>query len=146
MSDKPKRHLYPHEIEHHAKEFDSRPASILVEYLQSFDQDGRQVLEVPPHILEALAKRFRALMGDEPLHKSIDGAFGGRIRRQLKAIDSEHLNAAMGFAIAVAKSEMRGTPREGAGTPFELAVARVAKDTGVNEETVRRRYKDTKSG
>lgn len=145
MNDKPSPILFDGESARQLELFDERPLRILTAFLTCFNSDGEQVYDVPQHVLEALAERFRAVIGPDASTNSIDQAFGGRIARQRNSLIQDDLNAETAFEVAVGKRAAGQVPRaRRAGSPFEEGVAAAAERLGVSDEAIRSRYKNTR--
>jgi hypothetical protein len=138
--------VFEHEIELQSRMFEATPLAIVRMFLECFDSSGRQAFLVPEHVLAALAKRFRALMDGDV--KSLDAAFGGRVRRQRNQLVESGRQYSVSWAVATAIEDVRAEPvsERGNGTPFEVAVERVAEEFGLNVENVRRIYKAAATG
>jgi hypothetical protein len=110
--------------------FEESPLWIARIFLQCFDSESRQARGVPRHVLEALAKRLRMVMDGDT--KSLDEAFGGSVRRQRNRLDELDR-----------QYRIKQQPRNerSRGTPFEIALERVAKKLGMTAENVHRIYK-----
>ncbi len=142
----------PHPPEFHEKEvnldrqlFNRSPVLAISKFLECFSPEGDQRLEVPRHVLEFLAASLAQFMGGGV--ESLDAAFGGKTKRQRNAIEFEKRDYEIVFELIVALEKFRKMPRaeRERGTPFELAVERVAKEHELGEEAVRRIYKKSKS-
>lgn len=108
--------------------FDKLPLLIIERYLQHFNEEGKQTLQVPGHILESLAKRFLACMKRE--NPSLDKAFGGSLKRQIRKLEISDRDYAvlMRFfremeTVRKGLQVMEKTRRE---PPYELAAMRTA--------------------
>lgn len=142
---KPPLLMFPFEPEFHEQLFEQTPLLIIKMYLDAFDSEGRQAFQVHQHVLEALARRFLSLMIRQ--QNSLDAAFGGcvaRQRNQLLAEDSDW-SVLWKFLAEIKKVEEESPGERGAGTPFEIALERVAEDLGMSPDNVRRIYKKSAS-
>lgn len=121
--------------------FEKTPLWIAKIYLECFDSKGRQARRVPRHVLEALAGRLRLVMDGET--KSLDEAFGGSVRRQRNRLEELDRQFHVSWMMRAAIDEIRQQPRDkrGKGTPFEIALERVAEELEMSDENVRRIYK-----
>lgn len=121
--------------------FEASPLSIAKKYLECFDSSGRQARHVPRFILEALARRLRPVLDGDI--KTLDDAFGGRIRWQRNRLEESERQFRLCWAMNQAMEEIKEQPRKerGPGTPFEIAAERVAADFGMSADNVRRIYK-----
>jgi hypothetical protein len=138
---KPPLLVFPFEPELHERLFEQTPLVIIKMYLDAFDSEGRQAFQVPQHVLEALARRFLALMSRQ--QNSLDAAFGGcvaRQRNQLLAGDSDW-SVLWSLLGEIKKVEGESPSERGAGTPYEIALERVAEDFGMSPDNVRRIYR-----
>ncbi|HEV2816238.1 MAG TPA: hypothetical protein VGW40_03315 [Allosphingosinicella sp.] len=135
--------VFPQEIPVHEALFEQMPLWIVRKYLECFDSKGRQARIVPRHMLEALAKRF--LLVTEGTAKSLDEAFGGRVRRQRNRLHEMDRQWSVLWALMQTIEEVKAEPRSarGKGSPFEIAVERVAEELGMSPDNVRRIYKQT---
>jgi AraC-like DNA-binding protein len=133
--------VFPQEIPLHEALFENSPLFIAKKYLECFDSGGSQVRRVPRYILEALAKRFLMLMNGDCM--TLDDAFGGGVRRQRNRMSEADRQFEVCWAIKTARDEIRRqSPMErGPGTPFEIAIERVAEDLGMSPDNVRRIHK-----
>ncbi len=142
MADKAEFHFFPTEIEQQIARFDRQPISIIQAFLACFDSAGTQKFEVPQHVLEALAARFRLLMDERHKVNSLDVAFGGRVAVQRNALREEEHRADVVFEHIVARQKAKKKKRpDRTGTPFEQATEYVAKARGMSEENVRKKYR-----
>ncbi len=141
-----------HPPEFHEKEvnldrqlFNRSPVLAISRFLECFSSEGDQRFEVPRHVLEFLAASLTQFMGGGV--GSLDAAFGGKTKRQRKAIKIEKRDYEIVFEFIGALEKLRNMPKaeRGVGTPFELAVERVAKEHGLSEDAVRRTYKKSKT-
>ena len=126
------------------KLFDRSPVLAISRFLECFNSEGDQRFEVPRHVLEFLAASLAQFMGSRA--ESLDAAFGGKTKRQRKAIGIEKRDYEIVFDLIGAIETFRNMPRANRGnsTPFELAVEHVAKEHELGEEAVRRIYKKSK--
>ena len=133
------------EAEIDRKLFDRSPVLAISKFLECFSSEGDQRFEVPHHVLEFLAASLTRFMDGGA--ESLDAAFGGKTKRQRKAIEIEKRDYEIVFELICAFETFRKIPRaeRGAGTPFELAVERVAKEHGLGDDAVRRIYKKSKT-
>lgn len=69
-----------------APQFEKSSVHIIERFLEHFASDGTMTFDVPKHILEALAARFRPFLEHEVA--TLDKAFGGQTGRQRQAIDT----------------------------------------------------------
>lgn len=147
MADKEKLVVFDFEVPVRRELYERRPILIIADFLQCFDSEGRQIFDVPQHVLLALAERFRRLMDPDvdPQIKtnSLDQAFGGRVARQRNALMQADADYEAVFAHIVAQRKAKGLPKadRSRATPFEVATAEVADEFGTSEENVRRKYK-----
>ncbi len=137
--------VFPGEDEIDRQLFNRSPVLAISKYLECFSSEGDQCFEVPRHVLEFLAASLSQFMGGGA--ESLDAAFGGKTKRQRNAIEIEKRDYEIVFDLIGALEKFRKMPRaeSGAGTPFELAVERVAKEHGLGEDAVRRIYKKSKT-
>lgn len=135
--------VFPFEIPVHEALFEQMPLWIASKYLECFDSEGRQARKVPRHILEALAKRFLLVMKGNA--KSLDEAFGGRVRRQRNKLHELDRQWSVLWELLQAIEDVKdeSKSKRGPGTPFEIAVERAAKELGLKVENFRRIYKLT---
>lgn len=133
--------VFPQQIPSHEALFEQTPLWIAKMYLECFDSTGRQVRRVPRHILEALAKRLRLVVEGDV--KSLDEAFGGGVRRQRKHIDEGYRQFRVSWEMRRAMEAIKEqSPSErGKGTPYEIALERVAEELDLASENVHRIYK-----
>ena len=140
-----------HPPEFHEKEvildrqlFERSPVLAISKFLECFSSEGDQSFEVPRHVLEFLAASLAQFMGGGA--ESLDAAFGGKTKRQRKAIKIEKRDYEIVFDLIGAFETFRKMPRamRAKATPFELAVERVAEEHELGEEAVRRIYKKSK--
>ena len=141
----------PHPPEFHEKKvnldrqlFDRSPVLAISKFLECFSSEGDQRFEVPRHVLEFLAASLAQFMGGGV--GSLDAAFGGKTKRQRKAIEIAKRDYEIVFDLIGAREEFRKMPRaeRGKNTPYELALERVAEEHELSEEAVHRIYKKSK--
>lgn len=122
--------------------YERTPLVIVEDFLGCIDDDGVQTIEFPPHVIEAMAKRLRMLMGPNRTLNSLDQAFGGRIARQRNAIEERDKTGEIVWQHIMARKEAKNQPQEKrSGTPFEIATEEVASRAGVSDESIKRRYR-----
>jgi hypothetical protein len=133
--------VFPCEPDNDAELFERTPFSIILRYLDCFDRNGLAIREVPPHVLEALARRFICVSCEEL--NSIDQAFGGSVARQRNRLREERTDWAVIFRlegqIELAKEQSRRD--RGAGSVLEIAIERTADKMKMTPANVRRIYK-----
>jgi len=130
--------LGPGELRIHRRLFEEAPLTIIDVYLQCFNNQGEQVWGVPRHVLEALAKRFLALMTSET--SSLDAAFGGslaRERNRLLELDKDH-EVLWTYMGELEKLESEGPVLKRHGGAHAIAVERTAEWLGMGPDNVRR--------
>jgi hypothetical protein len=131
---------FPFEVELHQRLFEAQPLRIAELFLQCFDKQGVQRLQVPTHVLEAVAERFRRVL-DGDAH-TLDDAFGGKIRRQRNRIVSERIDYSVAWDHRSAREKAARIPHsQRRETPFEAADEEVAAKHGTSPENIRRIYK-----
>jgi len=133
--------VFPCEPENDAELFERTPFAIISRYLDCFDRDGRAIREVPPHVLEALARRFICVSCEEL--NSLDQAFGGSVARQRNRLREEHSDWAVIFRLEGQIELVRAQSRRdrGAGTVTDIAIERTADKMKMTPSNVRRIYK-----
>lgn len=143
----PSQVVFPAEVEHDRESFEKEPVLAIARFLECFDE-GRQVLEVPRHVLEALAERFADFARDGGDCQNLDDAFGGKTPRQLNRVrlDDRNRQVLFGYenayneeveiwAAKAAKGEAaRG---HGDGGPADRACDKVGAEHCIATETVR---------
>ncbi|GGI76257.1 hypothetical protein GCM10007973_11350 [Polymorphobacter multimanifer] len=124
--------------------FEQQPIRIIERYLESFSSSGEMTFPVPPHILEALAIRFRVFLDPESAIISLDEAFGGQMARQRQALVSAQKQFEIAFHVIteMQRLQMISTADRGPGTPFEIACEIVAEHWAISVDNVRRIYKE----
>jgi hypothetical protein len=135
--------VLPAELEVARSIFGETPIAIIAAYLQSFDPEGRQVFEVPEHVLEALAARLLSFMRGDA--RSLDEAFGDRVARQrnrLVAVPRDR-QILWDFLAELENCQEEAPSARGAGNPFEIAAERVAEKHRMSAENVKRIYKES---
>lgn len=140
-TDKPPLLVFPFEIDVHNRMFEAEPLTIMRVFLQCFDSKGRQALQVPQHVLEALAKRFLLVMSSQT--NSLDAAFGGQVARQrnrLRELDRDW-DVLWDFIQELERVRAEPRSKRGKGSPYDIAVERVAEKLGMSADNVRRIYK-----
>lgn len=120
--------------------FEELPLVIVERFLDSFASDGSQTFEVPKHILEALAVRFRQFLNQEA--ESLEDAFGGQMKRQRQAIDRALQVDEVTFAMTVEMKRLNAlSPAErGPGNVYAIASETVAEQAGMSDGNVGRLY------
>jgi hypothetical protein len=138
---KPPLIVFPFEAQLHEELFERTPLLIVKKFPEAFDSEGRQAFEVPQHVLEALAKRFIALMARQ--HNSLDAAFGGCVARQRNELLAEEgdWSVLWKFLRELEKVESETPSERGAGTTFEIALERLAEELDMSPDNIRRIYK-----
>ena len=144
MTDKRKPIVFPFEPDMDREAFERSPILIIAKFLEAFDSEGRQALQIPQHVLEAMAVRFREVVGPDHRLNSLDAAFGGRIARQRNRLLQEERQFDVSFAVHSNSAEAKALPRvqRGRSTPFEIGISAAAEDEGISEENARRIYKE----
>jgi hypothetical protein len=128
------------EVEVHRRLFEQDALWIAQIFLECFDEEGNQRLQVPKHVLEALAQRFRKLMRKEV--NTLDAAFGGKLARQRNRILSSKEEYTVSWDHMTARSKAAQVPHfQRHETPFEAADEEVAAKHGTSPENIRRIYK-----
>ena len=130
--------------EHNRQLFNKKPVLAIASFLNCFDPEGGQFCDIPPYVLEFLAKRLQSFMRGG--HKSLDEAFGGRTVRQRNSINQEDADQEVLFVFLGELEAARKMTRDerSKSTPFEEAVARTAEKYDIKEDTVRDIYKRSK--
>lgn len=138
-----KRIVFSFEIPVRQRLYEERPLLVIQDFLDCIDDGGVQTVELPPHVVKAMAERFRRVIGPEHTLNSLDTAFGGRVARQRNAMAEEEKTGEIVFEHIVARKAAKKVPRsERTGTPSEIASEAVARQVGVSEESIKRRYKN----
>ena len=123
--------------------FDDKLVRAIKMFLECFDEDGRQVYNVPPFVLESLAANFSGFMHGK--FDSLDDAFGGQVARQRQAILSEDMQFEIAFDLLHEIKESKKIPKsERTGTPFEMALEIMSDRYNMSTDNVRRIYKKSK--
>lgn len=121
--------------------FEAKPVAIISSFLESFDSGGRQTLDVPRHVMEALAQRLRVFMSKES--KTLDAAFGNKTAWQRNAINrAADIGGEVKWAVVAERDAIKSQSRDEMepGTLTEIAFERVAERLGMSPETVRKIY------
>jgi hypothetical protein len=135
--------ILPREEELNRKLFEDKPVRAIKKYLECFDEDGHQVLNVPHFVLEVIASNFLQFMNGT--FESVDAAFGDKVARQRQAIASEEKSYEIVFDLHCKHLEMKELPKgERIGTPFEMALNFVANQYNMSTDNVRRIHKKAK--
>ncbi len=137
--------VFPGEDEIDRQLFNRSPVLAISKFLECFSPEGNQCFEVPRHVLEFLAASLTQFMDGGV--GSLDAAFGGKTKRQRKAIEIAKRDYEIVFDLIGAREKFKKIPRaeRGAGTPTELAVESVAKERGLSEGAIHRIYKKSKT-
>ena len=145
MSDESDQRKSPKELEVESRLnfFNEMPVRAIASFLECFDSDGQQALEVPPHVLAFLQERLQSFMQGD--HASIDLAFGGGVARQRKTIKRVGSDDAILWDLITTWDEIKMTPNRSRGqTPYEEAVCEIAQKHNKSEDTIRDIYKRSK--
>ena len=137
--------VLPGEVEVGKRLFDDKPVRAIKKFLECFDEDGRQVFNVPRFVLESLAANFWGFMRRD--FNSVDNAFGGQVARQRQAIKGEDRDFEIVFDLQCEHAEIKEIPkseRKRPGTPFEIALVIVADRHNTSTDNVRRIHKKSK--
>lgn len=127
-----------------APQFEKSSVHIIERFLEHFASDGTMTFDVPKHILEALAVRFRPFLDHEVA--TLDKAFGGKARRQRQAIDTASQVDTISFMVIAEMKRIRAmSPSDrDPGTPYTVACENVARQRGMSADNVQRLYKLSK--
>ena len=135
--------VLPGEVEVSKRLFDDKPVRAIKKFLECFDEDGRQVFNVPRFVLESLAANFWGFMRGD--FNSVDNAFGGQVARQRQAIKGEDRNFEIVFDLLCEHTETKKIKKsDRTGTPFEMALVIVADLHNTSTDNVRSIYKKSK--
>ena len=139
-----KKQFFANEIEQQKRLFKKEPVRAITAFLECYDSQDKQIFEIPHHVNEFLADCFQSFMYSN--HATLDKAFGGRTASQRNSIVQEERNYGIVFDVIATREDARKQKqKERAGsTPFEFAVAKVAKKYGLADDTIREIYKNSK--
>ena len=122
---------------------DDKPVRAIKMFLECFDEDGRQVYNVPPFVLEYLAVNFSGFM--QRKFDSVDDAFGGQVARQRQAILSEDKEFEIIFDFLCEHEKAKKIPKnDRTETPFEMALEIISDRYNMSTDNVHRIYKKSK--
>lgn len=124
-----------------APQFEKSSVHIIERFLEHFASDGTMTFDVPKHILEALAARFRPFLDHEVA--TLDKAFGGQTGRQRQAIDTATQVDTITFMVIEELKRLHAMPPSDRdpGTPYSVACENVAEQQGMSADNVQRLYK-----
>jgi len=88
------------------EQFDELPVKAILRYLDFFTAAGEQEVQLPRHVAEAIARRFRMFVDGQKL----DDAFGGTPKLQLKAISAAEKDSEILFQYFVEYRRVPATP------------------------------------
>ena len=126
--------------------FEESPILIIDRFVSCFATDGRQTFDVPKHVLEALAAKFRLFLHHDA--QSLDDAFGGQTGRQRQALNRAKSTDKIAKMMLSEINAQRATPRSkrDPGTPYDVASETLGNTTGTSADNIQRLYKLAKSG